>query len=132
MKERYTSRTPTACQSAINLNVDDDFKLVYQFTDSRFSPPILIPLDSFDLQIDYYIKGKPEHYVAVMKRGVCVNCVAIPETSTLKVIFDNHNLKTGNLYAKFTFSFPDPDFPDRYGDVVKIEYTNIVLTDNIY
>lgn len=110
----------------------DDFKLVYQFVDSRFQPPVLIPLDCFELSIKYFVKGRPEIY-QVVKRGInLVNCVIIEEDSVIKAILDNHGLHAGHLFAEFTFKFPDPDFPDRFGTSVCLEDTGITLINDQY
>lgn len=116
----------------LNLNIGSDFKLVYQFTDSRYSPALLIPMDSFDIKIEYYVKGKPEVYQVVKKGMSVINCIINESTSELKAIFDNHGLGTGLLYSRFTFYFPDIEFPDRVGSVVSVEDTGITLVDNLY
>lgn len=113
----------------IQLNVFDDFKLLFSFSDTRTTPPSLIPMDIFDLTIEFYTLGHNEIY-KVVKRGMnFVNCLVDCRTSTLKAIFDNHGLKSGQLYGKFTFQFPDPEFPDGYGRTIVIQDMGITLID---
>lgn len=130
---RVICKTRPQASSGINLHVQDNFKLNYKFPDHSTNPPLLIPLDKFDLQIEYYIKGRPERFVALMKDGIGVsNCIADYSTGTLRVIFEKHGLQPGLLFAKYSFEFPDPDFCHGKGTSIVVESTGIMLNDDIY
>lgn len=116
----------------IRLNVIDDFKFIYPFRDSRFSPPEKINLDLFDIRFDFYIKGRPEHYIAEKVGDDCTNCIVDKENSLIKVIFDSHGLGAGKLYCNHIFYFSDDDYPDGVRTTSVIKYMNIVLTNNAY
>jgi hypothetical protein len=116
----------------IKINVTDDFKVVYPFRDLRMTPPIKIDLDLFNIKFDFYIKGRPEHYIAEKVGDDCTNCILDKDNSIIKVIFDSHGLGAGKLYCTHTFYFPDPDFPDGFSTSSVTKYMNIVLIDNIY
>jgi hypothetical protein len=115
----------------IEFNVTDNFKLVYKFTDNRYDPPMLIPLDSFDLTIRYYIEGREEEYIVSKAGMVAKNCIIYPERSIIKSIFSGTGLKSGKLYADYTFKYYDPELPDRMGNSSIIgKFTNIILKDS--
>jgi len=111
----------------IEFNVGDSFILGYQFVDQRFNPPILIPLDAFDVTFEYFIKGREETYVASKTGSLLVNCSIIPQASVIRVPFGNYNLKSGYLYGRYTFKVFDPSFPSGYKISSTEVYTGIKL-----
>lgn len=128
---------PETCSSQqsgkpIEFNVKDDFKIKYTFTNKNFNPPILIPLDTFDVTIDYFIKGRAERYTVEKKGMITKNCILYPKFSAIKSVFDNHGLKPGYLYAEFTFRYYDPEYPDRMGESIVTQFTNIILKETAY
>lgn len=116
--------------SELEFKLNEDFKLDYQFLDSRFCPPMLIPLDSFDLDIEYYIKDREEVYLVTKTGSEVTNCILYPGNSVIKVIMSNHGLKAGYLWSRFTFKFPDQEYPNGYGRVVVDQSTGIKLINS--
>lgn len=114
-------------QKDIEMSVNDDFKIIYQFTDDRFNPPVLVPLMAFDLKIDFYVKGRSTTYT-VSKSGLTgTNCLIDNRASSIKCLMQNHNLGTGYLYAKISIMIPDTDYPAGYRTEVSDTYTGIKL-----
>lgn len=110
--------------------VGDSFKIRYKFVNNNFSPSILIPLDSFDVTITYYIKGNESTTFIAKKVGrITDNCLIYPDHSIIKVIFDNYTLPAGYLYADFNFTYYDPEMGDHLAESTKTQFTNIVLKD---
>ena len=113
----------------IKLKVGDTFKLVYSFKNSNFTPELKIPMNSFDVEIDYYILGKESTKYTVKKLGGrTVNCVVDSVNCSLKAILDNYELESGKLYADFKFHYYDPDLEDRKSTSKVTQYTGIILT----
>lgn len=122
-------KKPEMTPNLTKFNIEDEFKLNYRFPEGDK----LIPLNLFNLTIEYYTKGNPEKFIAIMEDGNGIqNCITDHETGTLKVIFENHNLKPGYLFAKFIFEFEDEDMADKKATTIKIDPTNILLIDNLY
>ena len=113
----------------IELNVQDSFKLTYQFINNNFKPALRIPLDTFDLQIDYYIKDRKEVYTVIKEGLEGINCVMYPEKSIIKAIFNDHGLKAGHLYADFTFKYFDYEIQDKVATAHYTKDTKIILID---
>ena len=114
-------------QKDIELSVNDDFKIIYQFTDDRFNPPIMVPLMAFDLQIDFYVKGHSATYTVTKSGLKGTNCIIDNKSSIVKCLMQNHNLGTGYLYAKISIMLPDMDYPSGYRVEVSNTYTGIKL-----
>lgn len=113
-------------------NINESIKLNYQFLNHNYRPALYIPLDTFDLEITYYTKGRPETFT-VSKRGrQSSNCILIPHKSIIKAILSNHGLKAGYLYADFKFHYMDLDMPDRTAESTVTKFTNIILEDISY
>lgn len=123
-------KSSTIDPSRLVLDINDDFKLIFVFTDNQTTPPSLIPMDLFDLFIDFYIEGKDAVYKVAKRGKSLVNCMINPKESTLKAIIDNHRLPSGNLWARFEFQFPDRDYPDGYGRSIVTQDMGITLVDN--
>lgn len=136
MSQRITC--PRSCNdSALTVpstvyNLRDDFKIEYNFVNSNYTPALKIPLESFDLTITYYIKGREERYI-VEKLGMhTTNCVVYPDRGILKAIFKDHGLKPGYLYAELEFTYFDPESFDRTRREVVSQYTGIILKESEY
>lgn len=124
---------PTGTTSQpLEFNVNDSLKLRYQFSNKNFNPPLMIPLDAFDVTIEYYVKGRSEKYIAYKKGRVTQNCILYPKNSVIKVILDSHGLKSGQLWATFKFSYQDPEMPDRMAESTVTKFTNIILKETSY
>jgi hypothetical protein len=112
----------------LEFTLGSTFKIVYTFSNKNFNPPLMIPLNSFDMTINYYIKGYPNDRFIVKKSGsITQNCILLPEKSSIKVIFDNYKFNTGYLYADFDFMYYDPELEDRMADTKVTRYTGIKL-----
>lgn len=95
------------------LNVSDEFKLIYHFVDPRFRGGMKIPFDRIDFEFEFYIDGREEIYLAKKSGELSQNCVLYPHDSSVKIIFENHGLSTGILMGKLTVYVYDPDMSDR-------------------
>lgn len=129
--ECYDGQAPRSSEP-FRFNVNDSLKLNYQFINRNYRPALYIPLDSFDLEITYYIKGRPETYSVTKKGRQSSNCILIPKKSIIKAILDNHGLKAGYLYADFKFYYMDLDMHDRTAESIVTKFTNIILEDISY
>lgn len=117
---------------SIKLYVKDDFKLIYSFTDHRYNPTLIIPPDHIEFEFKYTILGRPDtEFIASHLNGEYKNCFQNDSTNELVVLFDNHNLKAGQLVVEYHFSVHDEAFPEKVADRYNSELTGIVLTDNL-
>lgn len=121
---------PSQKANRTQMTIEDDFKLIYTFSDKRYSPPELIDLRTFDLLMQFYIEGKESViYEAEMLSGQSKNCVIDYCSSSIKVLFQDHKLGAGDLYGKFIYTYWDLDFPTKRASVTKLVDTNVTLTE---
>ena len=109
---------------------EEDFKLSYTFSDSRFRPKVVIPPKNIDCIFKYVVLGSDKEYVVSSIGGVYTNCYVDESTNTLKVLFKNHGLPPGKLMASYQFIIKDVEFPGETARLHKSEDTGITLTDN--
>lgn len=135
--ERYTVESRCNCSSDNKeykkLFINDDFKINYRFLDHRYSPVKVIPPEYVNCIFTFFIKGREdEEFIASCIDGVTTNCMIDNATNQLKIIFENHGLKSGKLMVKYRFIIRDPEFPtgkaDRYGSAD----TRIILTEDLF
>lgn len=110
----------------------DDFKITYEFNDTRFYPSTGISLDSFKLHVLYYIYGKEGYgaYEAKSDATGSMNAVRSVGDRTIRVIFENHGLEPGYLMSRITISLPDDDFSDGWRDVSFTRFTGIKIVED--
>lgn len=108
-----------------------NFKLIYAYKDPTFKPPLIIPLDSFDVRFNFYVKGKPEIYQASKIGNTFINCIVDFDLGIIKVIFYNYELTPGFLYESITYIVSDPDFPEGTSERITTGFTGVKLIDPV-
>jgi hypothetical protein len=109
----------------------DDFKLIYTFTDSRFTPTKIVPPSVVDFEFTFAILGKPNTiFVASHRRDACpMNCIIDDVSGEVTILMKDHKLGPGQLQGEYHFRSFDPKGNpwDRY----QSELFQVILTDNI-
>lgn len=111
------------------INLKNEFRLLFHFIDPRFNPPIKIPFDKIDFLLTFYIDGREEQFIAKKSGELSQNCVLYPRESTAKVIFENHGLKSGILMCDFTVYAYDEQMSDRQVTISEVIETGIKLVE---
>jgi hypothetical protein len=131
-KREYIESDGAKLTRYLQVPVEDSMKFTFTFMYNGEWSNQKYPITNLDVVFKFYTEENPDKVFTASKSGSTTeNCLIDTESSTIRVLMNEHGLGVGKLICKMTATYNDLEMPSGKGTVTRTLNPKISLVENL-